>query len=120
MVRERLRDERGARSAPSQIEARRRIGDAASAERRSRATTVSPARLVKLTKKRRLVAESGGNASPKALLAPRHDRRRQIDEVGRRHRAATDDANAAVLLRDEHAAIVGSCTNASGSVKPCA
>jgi hypothetical protein len=61
MVRERLRDESN-RDAASAV--RPLFG------RRKRATTVSPDRLVKLTKNRPLVVESGANARPSNPCSP--------------------------------------------------
>jgi hypothetical protein len=70
--------------------------------RRKRATTVSPERLVKSTKKRPVVSVSGENARPSNPCSPPEtiadDRSRK---VGTEHRRAAHHANVAVLLDDE-------------------
>ena len=122
VIRERLRDERLARrAAPAQIEARRRHRPITPLSgRRNRATTVSPERLVKLTKKRPLVAcpaETRGRAAP----ARRPRRSPPTDRESPRRATLplrTTRMRPSCCTTNCTARSAGSCTNAIGSVKP--
>ena len=103
VVRERLRDERVAAAPPAQIEPRAGSATSGSADRRKRATTVSPARVGEVDEEaaaRRVVGRESQPEQP--VLAARGDRRR-ADRESRAGstRAVADDADAAALLDDE-------------------
>src|SRR6059036_3894839 len=59
-------------AAPPHLKSKRDAGSArkGSADRRNRATTVSPCRFVKFTKNRPVVALSGANARPRSPCSP--------------------------------------------------
>ncbi len=122
VIRERLRDRRRRRPAPPNRRSNRDAGSATSgsAERRKRATTVSPERLVKLTKNRPLAAFGRERQAEQPALAageqrPREDRgSRSASTVPLRTtriRPACSTTNC--TLRSS-----GSWTNATGAVKP--
>ena len=118
VIRERLRDERGA--APAQVE-RDRTGSTPGRERRDRrkrATTVSPAALVKLTKNRRGVGVSGGNASPSSPCSPADaitaTRRGTASAAGLRTTRILPSCSTTNCTDG----VVGSCTNSRGKWRP--
>src|SRR5215204_800907 len=89
-------------------------------DRRKRATTVSPAALVKLTKKRPVVAASGGNArprspcSPVAAIVPRRSSRFSGASAPLR----TTRINPRCSTTNWTVRSVGSWTNARGFTRP--
>src|SRR5262245_20480503 len=95
---------------------------AGSADRRNRATTVSPRRFVKFTKKRRLVAASGGNASPRSPCSPPDtiDAETSRKSCGSTVPLRTTRMRPPCWTTNAVPRSIGSCTYASGSVNPLA
>ena len=120
VVRERLRDERRA-ARPFQRRSNRESASAirGSANRRYRATTVSPAGLVKFTKKRPLAA-SGANASPSKPRSPpaATARVRSRNAAGSRAPLRTARIVPFCSTTNWTDRSAGSCTKATGDENP--
>ena len=89
-------------AAPPQRRSNRDATSATTDEaRRKRATTVSPDRLVKLTKNRPLAGASGGKAMPSRPCSPPATMEEETSRKSVDSTAARNDADAAALLDDE-------------------